>query len=102
MFVKRTEHDYDDRCQQYEIVTVVEVGGSPPVKVQWQSGFMQRVLMEDLSEMPSLPARGGSPGMGDIPDIPGDSNRSLRQLQKSQRSSRKRKEIARMPDMPTF
>lgn len=102
MFVNRTGHEYDALCQEYEVVTVVKVGGSQLVKVQWQNGFMERVRMKDLSEMPSLPAAGGSPGMEDIPDMPSENDRSLQRLQKSRSPSRRRKEIRRMPDMPTL
>jgi hypothetical protein len=101
MFVNRTGREYDDHCQEYEIVTVVKVGDSS-VKVQWQNGFMQRVKMEDLSEMPSLPKAGGSPDMQDIPDMPIESDRSLQRPQKSRSPSRRRKDIRRMPDMPTL
>lgn len=102
MFVNRTGHEYDARCQEYEVVTVVKVGGSQLVKVQWQNGFMEQVRMKDLSEMPSLPAAGGSPGMADIPDMPSENDQSLQRLQKSRSPSRRRKEIRRMPDMPTL
>lgn len=104
MFVNKSGHEYDESCQEYEIVTIVNVGSSH-VKVQWQSGFMQRVRMQDLSEMPSLSTAGGSPDMEDIPDMPTESDRSLQKIPKSRSPrtpSRRRKEIRRMPDMPSL
>lgn len=135
MFVNRTGHEYDERCQEYEIVTVVKVRMDEPlgrllVKVQWPSGFVHRVQMEDLSEMPSLPGAGGSVGTEAVPDFLGDSDRRHRRHGKSRSPSTRasaeteaipdflgdgdrrhrrhaksrspsRRDIRRMPDIPT-